>query len=204
MLIATPIFKKYSVILDLVNNLVKSPDITLRVCLINGKFKSKLMELRTTQNTLLQRCQQVFVPVIVERYIGNITGTLECMPAFERKSYLLVFQALNATHEGRTYVQLINPLDNERKDQFEDGSSVTQNSTPNKANNLKPLSNQQLSPTSKDRDAEAVLDQNFQDPATKSERRWYPTPETCDDRRNQTKLSDASKTRLSNPGQSRN
>ena len=30
-------------------------------------------------------------------------------------------------------------------------------------------------------EAEAVLNQIFQDPTAKSDRRWYPTPETCDD-----------------------
>ena len=52
---------------------------------------------------------------------------------------------------------------------------------PNQENNLKHMSNHQLSPISKyPDDAEAVLNQIVQDPATKSERRWYTTPGTCD------------------------
>ena len=30
-------------------------------------------------------------------------------------------------------------------------------------------------------EAHQILNQLFQDPATKSARRWYPTPEMCDD-----------------------
>ena len=45
-----------------------------------------------------------------------------------------------------------------------------------------PMTNQQLSIISKYHDDEnAALNQLFQDPATKSTRRWFPTPGSCDD-----------------------
>ena len=48
-LIGMSFFKKYSVTLDLANNIVKFPDITLQLRLVNGKFKNKLLEMKTTQ-----------------------------------------------------------------------------------------------------------------------------------------------------------
>ena len=110
-LIGMSFFKKYSVTLDLANNIVKFPDITLQLRSVNGKFKNKLLELKTTQKTVIQPNQQVFVPVVIERDLGDITGTVEGLPAFERRSHLLVSPALSETQEGRTHVQITNPLD---------------------------------------------------------------------------------------------
>ena len=48
---------------------------------------------------------------MIERDLGNITGTVARLPAFERRSHLLVLPALSETQEGRTPVQVTNPLD---------------------------------------------------------------------------------------------
>ena len=103
-IIGMSFFKKYSVTLDLANNIVKMLDITLHIRPMNGKFKNKLNELKTTQKTVIQPHQQVFLPVITERDIGDITGTVEGLPAFERKSQFLVSPALIEFPEGRTHV----------------------------------------------------------------------------------------------------
>ena len=76
-LIGMSFFKKYSVTLDLTNNIMKFPDITLQLRSVNGKFKNKLLELKTTQKMVIQPNQQVFVPVVIERDLGDITGTVE-------------------------------------------------------------------------------------------------------------------------------
>ena len=41
----------------------------------------------------------------------SVTGTVEGLPAFERQSHLLVSPALSETREGRTHIQITNPLD---------------------------------------------------------------------------------------------
>ena len=64
-LIGKSFFKKYSVTLDLANNIVKFPDITLQLRPVNGRFKNKLLELKTTQKIVLQPNQQVFAPVVM-------------------------------------------------------------------------------------------------------------------------------------------
>ena len=50
--------KKYPVTLDLANNIVKFPDITLQLRSVNGKFKNKLLELKTIQKIVIQPNQQ--------------------------------------------------------------------------------------------------------------------------------------------------
>ena len=46
-LIRMSFFKKYSVTLDIANNIVKYPDIPLQLRAVNRKFKNKLLELKT-------------------------------------------------------------------------------------------------------------------------------------------------------------
>ena len=54
--------------------------------------------------------------------------------------------------------------------------------TPKQANNLQPMTSHQLNLITEYPDgATAVLNHIFQDPNEKTDRRWYPTPETCDD-----------------------
>ena len=68
----------------------------------------KLLELKTTEKIVILPIKQVFVPVMNERDRGNITGTVERLPAFERGSHLLVSPAICETQEGRTQVQITN------------------------------------------------------------------------------------------------
>ena len=61
--------------------------------------------------------------------------------------------------------------------------------TPKQANNAQPMTSHQFALISQyPDDAETAVNQIYQDPATKSERRWYPTPETCDDPTNLNKI----------------
>ena len=173
-------FKKYSVTLDLANNIVKFPDITLQLRSVNGKIKNKLLELKTTQKIVIQHNQQVFVPVVIERDLGDITGSVEGLPAFERRSHLIVSPALSETQEGRTHVQITNPLDYQITINMDTALASFKIMTPKQAKILQPMTGHQLNLISRYPDeAEAVLNQIFQDP--RSDRRWYPTPEISDD-----------------------
>ena len=123
---------------------------------------------------------------MIERDLGDITGTVEGLPAFERRTHLLVSPALSETHEGRTHVQITNQLNYQVT--INVGTAValfkilTPKPTCSQATNLQPMTDHQLNLISRYPDeAEAVLNQVFQDPTAKSNRRWYPTPETCDD-----------------------
>ena len=84
----------------------------------------------------------------------------------------MVSPALNETHEDRTHVQNTNPLNHQITINVETAVASFKILTPNQGIYLMPVSNQQLSIISKYPDnADAVLNQILQDPATKSERR---------------------------------
>ena len=131
---------------------------------------------------VIQPNQQVFLPVVIESDLGDITGIIEGLPAFERRSHLLVSPALSETWEGRTHVQITNPLHYQITIKVGTAVASFKIMTIKQANNLQPMTNHQLNLITQYPDeATAVLNHIFQDPNEKTDRRWYPTPETCDD-----------------------
>ena len=181
-LIGMSFFKKYSGTLDLANNVVKFPDITLQLKPERGRYKIQMIELRTTQKTVIQPEHQIIVPVLAERDLGTIQGTVETLPAFERKTQLLVSPALTQIADTKSHVQITNLTCHTIT--LNPNTTVTTFKilTLNQAKNLQPMSNEQLTLISKYPDeANNGLNQLFQEPGTETNRRWYPTPETCDD-----------------------
>ena len=65
-LIEMSFFKKYSVTLDLANNVVKFPDITLQLKPKRGRYKMQMIEIQTTQKTVIQPDHQIIFPVLAE------------------------------------------------------------------------------------------------------------------------------------------
>ena len=80
-LVGMSFFKEYSVTLDLGNNVVKFPDITLQLKPERGRYKIQMIELRTIQKTVIQPDHQLNVPVLAESDLGTIHGTVETFPA---------------------------------------------------------------------------------------------------------------------------
>ena len=76
-LIGRSCFKKYTVTLDLANNVVNFPDIALQLKSERGRYKIKMIDLQTTQKTVIQPDQQLIVPVLAERDIGTTHPTPE-------------------------------------------------------------------------------------------------------------------------------
>ena len=181
-LIGMSFFKKYSVTLDLANNVVKFPDINLQLKPERGRYKIQMIELRTTQKTVIQPDHQIIVPVLAERDLGTIHGTVETFPAFERKTQLLVSPALTQITEKKSHVQITNLTCHTITLNPNTTVATFKIMTPNQAKNLQPMSNEQLTLITKyPNEANNVLNQLFQEPGTETNRRWYPTPETCDD-----------------------
>ena len=111
---------------------------------------------------MIQPNQQVFVPVVIERDLGDITGTVEGLTAFERRSHLLVSPALSETQDGRTHVQITNPLDYQITINVGTRVKSFKTMTPKQANHFQPMTNHQLNLISQyPDDAEAVLNQIF-------------------------------------------
>ena len=110
-LIGMSFFKKYSVSLDLANNIVRFPEITLQLKPPNGKFRLQMLELRMTQKTTISPGQQIFVHATTDKNIGTVTGTIETFPAFERKTELLVSSSMSEIKDQQTYIQITNHMD---------------------------------------------------------------------------------------------
>ena len=180
-LIGMSFFKKYSVTLDLANNIVRFPEITLQLKLPNGKFKLQMLELRTTQKTTIWPGQQIFVTATTDKNIGTVTGTIEAFPAFERKTELLVSPSMSEIKDQQTHVQITNHMDHAVTIPQNSTIAVFRIVTPNQARNIQPMTNEQLTLITKFPDEAAnVINQLFQDPSATKDKRWYPTPETCD------------------------
>ena len=188
-LIGMSFFKKYSMTLHLANNIVSFPEITLQLKPHNGKFKLQMLELRATQKTTISPRQQVFVPVIAEKDIGNVTGTVEAFPAFERRTELLVSPSMSEIKKQQSQVQITNHLDHAITIPQHTTVAVFRILTPNQAKNVQPMTNEQLTLVSKFSDeADIVINQLFQEPSATKDKRWYPTPKTCDDPDNLNKI----------------
>ena len=143
-LIGMSFFKKYSVTLDLANNVVKFPDITLQLKPERGRYKVQMLELRTSQKIVIQPDHQIMVPVIAEKDFGTIQGTVETFPAFERKTQLLVSPALTQITEMKSHVQITNLTCHTITLNPNTTVATFRIMTPNQAKNLQPMSNEQL------------------------------------------------------------
>ena len=143
-LIGMSFFKKYSVTLDLANNIVRFSEFTLQLKPPNGKFKLQMLELRTSQKSTIAPRRQVVIPVVAEKDIGTVTGTVETFSAFERKTELLVSPSKSEIREQQSHVKLTNHLDH--------AVTIPQNTTialfkiltPNQAINIQPMTTEQL------------------------------------------------------------
>ena len=133
--------------------------------------------MKTAQNTVIQLNQQVFVPLVIERDLGDFTGTVEGLTAFDRRSHLLVSPALSETREGQIYVQVTNPLDYQITVNVGTSIASFKIMTPKQACNLQLMTNHQLNLTSQHpEETTGVLNQIFQDPTVKTDRPMVPYP----------------------------
>ena len=162
-LIGMSVFKKYSVTLDLANNIVECPDNTLQLKPERGRYKIQIIELRTFRKTVIPPDHQLIVLVLAEKDLGTIQGSVETFPSFERKTQLLVSPALSQITEMQIHVQIIDLTSHK--------ITLNPNTTmaslgiliPNQAINLQPMSNEQLTLiTNYPEEATNVLNQMFQ------------------------------------------
>ena len=137
---------------------------------------------RTSQKTVLPPDHQLIDPVLAERDLGTIQGSVETFPSVERKTQLLVSRALAQISKMKNHVQ-INNLTSPTNTVNSNTSVVTLRIlTPNQAKILQLVSNEQLTLTTKyPEETTNDLNRLFQEPVAQSSRRWYPTPEACDD-----------------------
>ena len=94
--------------MDLANNIVSFPEITLLLKPPNREIQFQMSELRASQKTTISPRQQVFDSVMAEKDIGTVTGTVDAFPPFERKTELLVSPSMSEIREQQNHVQITN------------------------------------------------------------------------------------------------
>ena len=105
-------FEKYSVNLDIKNHLVHFPNHMMSMQVRqqkNYRFKTGLINLCSSNRTVIPSLHQVMIQVHSDADISLTTGTVEGSPAFMRKTRLLVSPALVDLDEGKTTIQVTNP-----------------------------------------------------------------------------------------------
>ena len=143
-LIGMSFFKNYFIKLDLENNLVLFPDLSLQHWLKHDKFKCASFELGATQKVAVGPFQQVMVPTIAAKDLETSTGSLDATPSFSRKSDLNVTSALSQLQHVRTTTQVTNP--NAHTFTISQGTIVADFKilTPGQASQVQPMSLEQL------------------------------------------------------------
>ena len=181
-LIGMSFFEKYSVNLDIRNHLVHFPNHMMSMQVRqqkNNRFKTGLINLCSSNRTVIPPLHQVMIQVHSDGDITLTTGTVEGSPAFMRKTCLLVSPALVDLDEGKTTIQVTNP--NNHTYTFEANTTLAhfRIPTPHQAANITPMPVEHLNLITKYPDeAKAVINQLFVNPEMKSTK-WYPTTETC-------------------------
>ena len=161
---------------------MKFPDITLQLKNKKGKFTCSYLALRAAQKITIQPMQQIMIPVHTDTEIDTAHGIVEEAPAFARKSELLVSPAVVELSDGKTAVQVTNPLDHVYTVNYGTVIANFKIPTPNQAKNITPITKEQLTVITKHpTEADAVINQLFQEPDVDRDKKWYPTPESCDD-----------------------
>ena len=143
-LIVMSFFKKYSVTLNLANNVVQLPDNTLLFKEERGRYKLQMIKLRTSQKPEIPPDRQLRVPVFAEWDLGTIQGSVKTFPSFERKRQLLVSPALAQISEMKSHVQITNLTSHTNTLTPNTTVATLRILTPNQAMNLQPMSNEQL------------------------------------------------------------
>ena len=183
-LIGMSFFEKYSVNLDIKNNLVHFPNRMMSMQVReqkNNKFKTGLTNLCSSNKTVIPPLHQVMIQVHSDADISLTTGTVEGSPAFMRKTCFLVSPALVDQDEGKTTIKVTNPNNHTFTLDANTTLAHFRIPTPHQAANITPMPVEHLNLITKYPDeAEAVINQLFVNPEMKSTK-WYPTPETCSD-----------------------
>ena len=149
----------------------------------HGKFKCGAVELKATQKVVVGPFQEVMVPMIAATELETSTFITAATPSFARIPHLNVTPALSQLHDGRTTIHVTKSYTHTFI--ISQGTIVIMFDiiTPEQTSHVHPMSLEQLALVSTYPDeATNFINQLFQSPEEpKLEKRWYPTPETCED-----------------------
>ena len=181
-LISMCFFKEYSVTIDLTNNLVRFSDLSLQLKSHHGKLGWGTFELKALQKLAVGPLQQTMVPTITAAELDTSFVITEVTTASTRKSDFKVTPAMTEFKDGRTTIQVTNP--NAHTLTINRWAVVANQKifTPGQANHQSPMSLEQLNlDSSHPEDANNVNNQLPETAGSPVDKRWHPTPETCED-----------------------
>ena len=91
-LIGLSFFKWYSVTLDLKNNLVHFPEVSLQLKKHYGKFNCGALDQKTLQKDVVGPLRKVMVPTITATELDTSFEVTAAHPAFTRKSDFIMIR----------------------------------------------------------------------------------------------------------------
>ena len=171
-----------SVTLDIRNQLIYFPDVSLPLCKANGRYNCDIHELRATQKIVLLPYQQVMVPVGTTVESATTTGTVVATTTMNwKKAHLVTPPCSNL----RRSTQICKSSTHHDHISTINAGAIPANFTVLKLNQAKHV--QLVAPKRLSLliwlpdDATAVINQLFDDELTKTNRMGYPTLEICQD-----------------------
>ena len=198
-LIGMSFFEEHSVNRDIKDHSVHFPNHMMSMQVrqqTKKKFKTGLIDLYSSSRKTIPPHHQVLIEVHSDADISRTTGTVEGTPAFMRKTCLLVSPAVVDLDDGKTMIQVTNPNEHVHTLGTNTNLVTFRIPTPHQAANITTMPVEHLKLiTDHPDDAAAVINLLFVNPEMNSTK-WYPTPETCSDQTNSTRLKDAFSMRL--------
>ena len=131
----------------------------------------------------LQPGEQINIPARTEGLKTDKHDTVEEHPAFQRKLSMFINPTMTTVNGGIAHVQITNSAQQDytiRKGTVIASFKIL---TPNQARYVKKMPPAHINMLQRfPEDSEAVVNQLFRDQNRSLSRKWYPTPETCNDR----------------------
>ena len=122
------------------------------------------------------------VPIRGEATCAPTNGAVETILEFDRNEALLVSPEAVTLVDGRTKIQVSKPYNHTCTLHISVAVANFKAMAPHQAVNTKPLPRAQvLLVNNPPGECEHILNQMFHDKNETDAKRWYPTPETCDD-----------------------
>ena len=178
-LIRMSFFRRYSLTLDLKNNLVHRPDLSLQIRPHHGKFSCRAFELKALQKVVVGPCEQVLTITAAE--LENSFGTSEANPAFPGNPISSFSQQWTSFKKYERPTKSLTRIPTRLPVATKQLSPVSKNSHQDKQVTCDPSRWNTLLLCPSILLEANVINQLFQTRGSSVDKRWYPKPETSED-----------------------
>ena len=175
--------EKFSETIDIKNHLVHHQNFTMQVRK-NSKIKDPniFIRLQTTQKMVIDRSNKWWYPSQLRLPMFPRTSPWEATPAIGKRDATPVSPAVVSLTEGKTMLLITNPHSHTNTLDSYVVVSKYEVMTPQQAVNPKSVPHAPvLLLNSQPEEHDHILSQLFHEKKEIDWKRWYPTPETCDD-----------------------